>query len=38
MPEGDTIHRAAARLAPIVGQALRRFEARKLAGVRPRLG
>jgi endonuclease-8 len=38
MPEGDTIHRTAAMLAPIVGQSLRRFEARKLAGVRPRLG
>jgi endonuclease-8 len=38
MPEGDTIHRAAARLAPIVGKSLRRFEARKLAGARPRAG
>jgi endonuclease-8 len=38
MPEGDSIHRAAARLAPLVGQELRRFEARKLAGRSPRLG
>jgi endonuclease VIII len=38
MPEGDSIHRAADRLAPIVGHALRRFEVRKLAGTRPRLG
>jgi endonuclease VIII len=38
MPEGDSIHRAADRLAPIVGHELARLEVRKLAGVRPRLG
>jgi endonuclease-8 len=38
MPEGDTIHRTAARLAPLVGEQLIAFEARTLRGVRPRLG
>jgi endonuclease-8 len=38
MPEGDSIHRAAARLAPLVGHELRRFEARTLRGTRPRVG
>src|SRR3954454_2730475 len=38
MPEGDTIHRTAARLAPLVGSELRAFEVRKLVGPRPRRG
>jgi len=39
MPEGDTIHRAAARLAPVLdGATLLRFEAPRLAGPRPRVG
>lgn len=39
MPEGDTIHRAAARLRPVLeGQTLVRFEAQRLAGSRPRVG
>lgn len=39
MPEGDTIHRAAARLRPALqGRALVRFEAPRLAGPRPRPG
>ncbi|WP_436794961.1 Fpg/Nei family DNA glycosylase [Actinospongicola halichondriae] len=39
MPEGDTIHRAAARLRPaLVGHTLTRFEAARLAGDRPRPG
>ena len=39
MPEGDTIHRAAALLRPALqGQALERFEAPRLAGPRPRPG
>ncbi|CAN5598815.1 Fpg/Nei family DNA glycosylase [soil metagenome] len=39
MPEGDTIHRAAAKLAPVLDSAvLRRFEAPRLAGPRPRVG
>src|SRR5690606_29222073 len=39
MPEGDTLHRAAARLAPALeGQPLRRFEAPRLVGTRPRPG
>ena len=39
MPEGDTIHKAAARLRPVLaGQVLERFEAPRLAGVRPRVG
>ena len=39
MPEGDTIHRAAARLRPVLGGAtLLRFEAPRLAGPRPRVG
>ena len=39
MPEGDTIHRAAARLRPAIeGAELLRFEAPRLAGPRPRPG
>ena len=39
MPEGDTIHRAAARLRPVLdGATLLRFEAPRLAGPRPRVG
>jgi endonuclease-8 len=40
MPEGDTIHRLAARIRPVLeGQRLERFEAPRLAGtVRPRPG
>lgn len=39
MPEGDTLHRAAARLRPaLVGATLRRFEAPRLLGDRPRPG
>lgn len=39
MPEGDTIHRAAGRLRPVLqGQELRRFEAQRLLGDRPRPG
>jgi endonuclease-8 len=39
MPEGDTIHRAAARLAPLLeGEELETFEARQLMGTRPRAG
>ena len=39
MPEGDTIWRAAARLRPaLAGQVLRRFDAPRLAGDRPRPG
>lgn len=39
MPEGDTIHRAAARLRPALeGATLLRFEAPRLAGPRPRVG
>lgn len=39
MPEGDTIWRAAARLKPVlVGQELDSFEARRMRGLRPRLG
>jgi endonuclease VIII len=39
MPEGDTIHRAAARLAPVLtGATLLRFEAPRLAGPAPRAG
>ena len=39
MPEGDTIHRAAARLRPAIGgRPLERFEAPRLAGPRPRRG
>jgi endonuclease-8 len=37
VPEGDSIHRAAERLAPLIGRSLRRFDARKLAGPRPRV-
>ena len=38
MPEGDTIHRTAQRLAPaLVGQRLARFEAPRLVGDRPQL-
>ena len=39
MPEGDTLHRTAARLRPaLVGAELRRFEAPRLVGPRPALG
>ena len=39
MPEGDTIHRAAARLRPVLaGHQLVRFEAPRLVGDRPALG
>ncbi len=39
MPEGDTIHRAAARLAPVLeGKELLAFEVRKLQGTKPRVG
>jgi endonuclease-8 len=39
VPEGDTIHRTAARLRPALeGQPLLRFEAPRLAGARPRVG
>jgi endonuclease-8 len=39
MPEGDTIHRTAARLRPaLAGAPLVRFEAPRLAGPRPRAG
>ncbi len=39
MPEGDTIWRVAARLRPaLVGREVRRFEALRLVGPRPRLG
>jgi endonuclease VIII len=39
VPEGDTIHNSAARLRPALsGQALRRFDAPLLRGVRPRPG
>lgn len=39
MPEGDTIHRTAARLRPaLVGQTLISFEAHRLSGDRPKPG
>lgn len=39
MPEGDTIHRAAARMRPALeGQELVRFEALRLVGERPSVG
>jgi endonuclease-8 len=39
MPEGDTLHRAAARLRPALeGKSLARFEAPRLVGDRPALG
>ena len=39
MPEGDTIHRAAARMRPALeGHRLVRFEAPRLVGDRPRVG
>ena len=39
MPEGDTIHRSAARLRPaLAGAQLQRFEAQRLVGARPRIG
>lgn len=39
MPEGDTIHKAAARLRPsLQGAELLRFEAPRLVGTRPRAG
>jgi endonuclease-8 len=39
MPEGDTLHRAANRLRPVLaGQVLERFEAPRLLGTRPTPG
>jgi endonuclease-8 len=39
VPEGDTIHRAAQRLRPaLAGRVVRRFEAPRLAGDRPKPG
>ena len=39
MPEGDTIHRTAQRLAPVlVGEVVRRFEAPQMLGTSPRAG
>ncbi len=39
MPEGDTIHRAAAMLRPALqGAVLERFDAPRLVGDRPRRG
>jgi endonuclease-8 len=39
VPEGDTIHRAAERLRPaLAGRVVRRFEAPRLAGDRPKPG
>jgi endonuclease-8 len=39
VPEGDTIHRAAARLRPVLaGQVVRRFDAPRLLGDRPKAG
>jgi endonuclease VIII len=39
VPEGDTLHKIAARLRPaLVGAELRRFEAPRLVGPRPRYG
>ncbi len=39
MPEGDTLHRAAARIRPVLeGRRLETFWARKLRGLRPRPG
>ncbi len=39
MPEGDTIHRTAARLRPaLIGHRLEKFEAPRLVGLRPRVG
>ena len=39
MPEGDTLHRTANRLRPALeGQVVRRFEAPRLTGDRPRVG
>jgi endonuclease-8 len=39
VPEGDTLHRAAARLRPaLAGAELERFEAPRLRGDRPRVG
>lgn len=39
MPEGDTIHRAAIRMRPVLaGHTLTRFEADRLAGDRPAVG
>ena len=39
MPEGDTIHRTALRMRPVLaGHQLVRFEAHRLTGARPRLG
>ena len=39
VPEGDTIHRTAARLRPaLIGRRLEKFEAPRLVGLRPRIG
>ena len=39
MPEGDTIHRTAARLRPaLIGRRLEKFEAPRLVGLRPKIG
>lgn len=39
MPEGDTIHRAAIRMRPVLaGHELNRFEAPRLVGDRPQMG
>ena len=39
MPEGDTIHRAAARLRSVlVGQTVRAFRAARMVGDRPKVG
>ena len=39
MPEGDTIHRTAARLRPaLIGRRLEQFEAPRLVGLRPAVG
>lgn len=39
MPEGDTIHRAAVRMRPVLaGRVRTRFEAHRLVGDRPRVG
>lgn len=39
MPEGDTLHKIASKLRPaLVGAELRRFEAPRLVGPRPRIG
>ena len=39
VPEGDTIHRTAARLRPaLIGRRLEKFQAPRLVGLRPRIG